>query len=425
VVDPVNGVDTAANGSGMVGGQTNGICAFKTIGYALLHLGSATTVDVLPTGPVSVAGNGETFPIDVTEPGVTITGSVGNVTVNDVAAGNGGTVGTDTGTAFFLDAAGVGLSNLIIDGAVAGAEGGTATAIHGVIVTGNSTLTSTLSNVEIRNFTQSGIRVQDGGAITIDPGTNSHGNQNGLFVTGSGTAVVTGSASGPPIQFSTNTEDGIHVDTQGSVTITGSGAGGSVLAQGNSLDGVLIEQSNQTNLNTITGLLSKDNARDGLRILANSAVQVRGSVFLGNVHGVDIEESTFGATLGQDNDVSGIDLGTDTTGAGAGGNDLQDPASPNTGAGLCLNILANRAETLSAEGNQWQSKAATPVAVDCTMTASTLSIAALAAGHRGCDNGVDIGGQGLGGSASVNANGIAVDECGCGGGTAGTATTCE
>jgi hypothetical protein len=429
VVDPLNGVDATTNGSGTVGGQTDGICAFRTIGYALLHLGTATTVKVLTTGPVSAAGNGETFPIDVTEAGVTITGSGGTPTVNDVGTGATGALDTQTGTAFILDATGVVLSQLVIDGVAAGSP----TAIHGIVVAaGSTTLATTISNVEIRNFTEAGIRVQDTGMVTIGAGTNSHNNGiggttglSGLHVTDTAVAAITGSATGAVIQFSHNGQDGILVDTEGSVTITGSGAGGSVQTEDNTLDGVVIDQSDQTNLNTITGLLSQGNSRDGLRIFGDSAVEVRGSSFLGNAeNGIDVET---GAGGGLAADVlMDIDLGSVTNGSNAGGNDIQDPTSPNVGAGLCLNITRGSGQTLHAEGNLWSSGATPAAAIDCSTTAGTLTISPLttAPAHRNCTAGVDIGGTGLNGPTGLDANAINVDECGCGA-TNGTAPQCQ
>src|SRR5579863_3552108 len=155
VVDPLSGSNAASStGTGTAGGQTNAVCAFKTIGHALTHLGSATTVNVLPTGPVSVAGSGEVFPISVTQTNVTITGSGGTPTVNVI-----------TGTeAFRMVATGATLTNLLIDGSAA-VDGGTPNPMgtHGILV---SSLTTTISNVEIRNFTEAGIRVE-GGVATI------------------------------------------------------------------------------------------------------------------------------------------------------------------------------------------------------------------------------------------------------------------
>jgi hypothetical protein len=411
VVDPLNGSDSAnSTGTGTVGGQTDAICAFKTIGYALTHLGSATTVNVLTTGPVSVAGNGETFPIAVTEANVTITGSGGTATVSVV---------TDT-TAFNMTATGATLTKLLIDGSSAAAGASpTPAGAHGIVVTSHTT---TISNVEVRNFTEAGIRVQ-GGVATIGAGTNSHNNGiggtvglSGLHVTATGTAIVTGVSGGAAIQFNNNGQSGILVDTTGSVTLTGSGRSGSVIAEHNSMDGLLIDQTGAAlPLNTITGLFAESNTRDGARFFAGSNVKVRSSVFIGNQIGVDIESAT-GGTAAANNNVSNIDLGTNT-GSSPGLNVLQDSATPNNAAGLCLDIAANSGQVLTAQGNTWAS-ANSATNVDCSMTASALSEGAAGLAGRGCAQGVDIGGTGL--ATGLTPNGITVNMCTCGG-----MTTCQ
>jgi hypothetical protein len=121
-----------------------------------------------------------------------------------------------------------------------------------------------------------------------------------------------------------------------------------------------------------------------------------------------------------------IDLGSVTNGSNAGGNDIQDPTSPNVGAGLCLNITRGSGQTLHAEGNLWSSGATPAAAIDCSTTAGTLTISPLttAPAHRNCTAGVDIGGTGLNGPTGLDANAINVDECGCGA-TNGTAPQCQ
>jgi hypothetical protein len=418
LVDPLNGIDVATNGSGTAAGQPNGACAFRTIGYALTQLGaSTTTVNVLPTGPVSVAGNGETFPIDVSESNIAITGSTGTPLVNDV--------GTDstTGVAFALTGDGASLSNLIIDGAVTSAGGATPTATHGIVVGSGSTLATAISNVVVRNFTRAGIRVGDSGIVSIGPGTNVHDNgsagttgASGLYVSGSGMAVVTGNAAGAAIAFNANAENGILVDNGGSVTITGDGAGGSVQAEQNGIDGLEIRQSIASPPNnTITGFLAVNNVHDGARLYAASAATIRGSIFLGNTdNGIQVLPITTAATAAGNNDISSIDLGT---GAGAGENDLQDTAAPNGGAGVCVSLAQGQGQVLAAEGNKWVSSGGAAADVDCSTTAATLSEGASGTVNSGraCLGGVDIGGAGLGGSTAMN--GVDVTMCTCAAGT--------
>jgi len=396
-VDPVNGKDVVGNGSGTVGGTVqDGSCAYKTITFALGHLpagpdGGVSTVDdvrVWPTGPVAA---GEDFPITVPA-NMTIEGLGGPVTVNEAA----------TGDAFTLAAAGSTLSNLIIDGATTG--------VHGVRATTGSTLTTNLVNVEVRNFTAAGIRVELSGKLTINSGTSAHNNGTavtepcGLRVTGQAQAVITGGAL--PIQFNQNTQNGILVDGAGSVTITGtpSGTTGSVVANDNMVDGIEIHQTVAV-ANTITGLVAVGNAEDGARFYGASSIQVRGSVFLGNTNnGVNILPEGAGAN---ENSVAAIDLGT---AASAGGNEFQSATSPNAFAGICLNIGTGAMQTLQAQGNIWE--AGDGGVLNCG-TAGTLTENA----GKGCSAGVDIGGSGLSATVTATSNGIDVAACACAGNT--------
>jgi hypothetical protein len=402
VVDPVNGKDVVGNGSGTVGGTVaDGACAFKTITFALGNLGTATDVRVLPTGQVGTATNGEQFPLTVPA-GVTIEGFGGPVTVNEVATGDGSV----TGVAFTLSAAGSTLSNLIIDGGMTG--------VHGVRATTNSTLATNIVNVEVRNFTSAGIRVELSGKLTINSGTNAHNNGTagtepcGLHVTGQAQAVITGGAV--PIQFNQNTQHGILVDGDGTVTITGTpgtGTTGSVVANGNLVDGIEITQINPT-LNTITGLVAAVNADDGARFYGPSSVQVRNSVFVGNENnGVNI--LPFGAGANQ-NSVATMDLGTASS---PGGNTFQSAANPNAFAGICLDIQANQSQTLQAQGNLWEG--GDGGVLSCGVAALTENA------NKGCANGKDIGGSGLSATVGATSNGIDVASCTCVSG----GTTCK
>jgi hypothetical protein len=316
-----------------------------------------------------------------------------------------------------MTASGATLTELVIDGSVT-PDGGSLTpsGTHGILVASGAT---SITNVEVRNFKEAGIRVQ-GGTANIGPGTNAHNDGiggavglSGLHVTTSGTAVVTGNSNMASIQFSHNGQSGILVDGGGSVTITGSGRTGSVVAAHNSIDGIEIHQSGATPpLNAITGLLAENNVRDGARLYAGSNIIVRSSVLLGNVNGVDIEPTTGGSATAN-NDVSNIDLGTNT-GNSPGLNILQDATTPNNGAGVCLNIATHSQQTLLAEGNTWTDTGNPAANVDCSMSAGgALTEGAIGLSGRGCMGSVDIGGSGL--LAGLNANGIQVDHCACGG----------
>jgi hypothetical protein len=406
VVDPVNGVDSANTGSGAAGGGTaTGACAFKTIGYALGHLGGATIVNVLTTGVVSVATNGETFPIGVPA-NVTIKGSGGTVTVRDVATNSGG-------VAFNLASSGSSLSNLLIDGSTTG--------VHGVVVATGAA--STIGGVEVTGFTAAGVRAE-GGALTITAGTNIHANGlgtsgelSGLHVLNDAQVTITG--TGAPIQFNNNGQNGILVDGNGAakLTVTGtpsSATAGSVVANNNGIDGVEIAQTGASpSLVTLTGLVATSNTQDGLRVFGGSNVQVRGSMLLGNAQdGVNVATSTGGAP--HPDDVSAIDLGTNTTN-NAGNNVFQSSSTPNGFAGVCLNIGRNQSQTLNAEGNTWIEAAdAGGASIDCASVAGTLTEATAVAPSRPCAGGVDIGGTGLNApTITGTSNAVSVQKCTC------------
>ena len=409
VVDPVNGVDSTNTGSGAAGGGTaTGTCAFKTMGYALGHLGGATVVNVLPTGVVSVATNGETFPIGVPA-NVTIKGSGGTVTVRDVATNSGG-------VAFNLASSGSSLSNLLINGGTTG--------VHGVVVATGAA--STIGGVEVTGFTAAGVRAE-GGALTITAGTNIHdnglgtsGELSGLHVLNDAQVTITG--TGAPIQFNKNGQNGILLDGSGAakLTVTGtpsSATAGTVVANSNGIDGVEIAQTGASpSLVTLTGLVAASNTQDGLRVFGGSNVQVRASMFLGNMHdGVNVATSTGAARAPKPDDVSAIDLGTNTT-TNAGNNVFQSSSTPNGFAGVCLNITRNLSQTLNAEGNTWIEAAdAGGASIDCASVAGTLTEATAVAPSRPCAGGVDIGGTGLNApTITGTSNAVSVQKCTCG-----------
>jgi hypothetical protein len=413
VVDPVNGSDATGQGSGTVGGQADGICAFKTISYALAHLGTATTISVLPTGTVGTA-SGETFPLTLPASVDVVGATSGTPTVMTVPAAG---AATNSGVGFVLASDGSSVRNFTI--------GGGSAATHGILVTTGATLSTNIGSVEVSGFVQAGVRVEVSAQLTINAGTNLHTNGtagsaelSGLHVTGAAHVAIVGAASAP-IQFNTNGQSGILVDGLSWVTLTGtpgSSSAGSVVANNNTVDGIEIHQEgNGIPTNTITGLVAASNTQDGARIYANSVATVRGSVFMGNgADGVDIQSTGVGAT--QTFDVTGIDLGTDLT-TNAGGNVLQSTSSPNNGAGLCLDIPASKGMTLMAQGNKWVT-ASGPI--DCATTIGTLTeSASVAILGRACLGAVDIGGSGL--SGTVTPNGVNVNECTCG----GTGTICN
>jgi hypothetical protein len=406
VVDPVNGVDAVGRGSGMAGGAANGACAFKTINFALGSLGTAKTVQVL--GPtISVAANGEMFPINVPA-GIQIIGQ-GTPTVSLGA----GAIG------FVLDTDASSVQGFIIDG--------TSRAVHGVSALPSATLNTNIGNLEIKGFIGAALTVASSAQLTINAGTNVHdsggnGEPCGVHLAGGAHAVIAGDATAP-IQFNNNLGDGILVEGAASITLTGTpgtGATGTVLAFGNQRDGIRITQvvGGAAPLNSITGLVAASNAEDGLRIFAGSTVAVRGSVFLTNAAaGIDIENGGTGATA--TSNVSAIDLGTASS---AGKNVIQSTGTnANTLAGLAYNIAQGKSQTLNAIGNIWVDDAA--ASVDCSMTAGTLTEGAGGAGGRVCTGGVDLCGTAFSNVVMGTSNGVAVSisTCTCG----GSSMTCQ
>jgi hypothetical protein len=380
LVDPVQGSDTAGDGSGTSGGKSAPGCAFKTITKALAVIGASpaagTKIHVVGPSTVQV---GETFPLVV--PGnVTLSGITGAVTVLVTGTSADG---------FHLKAPSSGLANLVVDG-----TGNTATA-RGIVVGAGSDATTTITGVEVKSFTtEAGVRVQDTGVVTIGAGTSVHGSGSasakraGLHVTGSGSAIITG-AAGSTIAFYENSFAGISVDGSAKVTITGTpgtGEAGTVVTYSNTGPGLAVAGAVNVGVyppkSTVTGLVSYSNGGDGAKLLAGSNVQVRGSAFYGNLVGVGVA-SAGSAALAYNDDVSHIDLGTDPA-SDPGGNTLQAPTTTatlvNTNAGLCFGISANKSQTLAAAGNTWATAAGT-ASLTCTgASPGSLSKSATCAG---------------------------------------------
>ncbi|HEY8086471.1 MAG TPA: hypothetical protein VIF09_01460 [Polyangiaceae bacterium] len=410
-VDPKNGQDVTGNGSGLSGGVATGSCAFKTITYALGHLGTATTVQVLATAHLGTTGaglNGETFPLAVPA-GITVTGASGNVPTIDVPGGS-----ANAGVGFLLATAGSVVRSFALVGSSVG--------IHGVLATTGSTAATSIDAVDVSGMATAGIRVDGTGQLTINAGTQCHGNGvggqtelSGLHVTGTGQAFITGGGAGSaPIKFYSNGQDGILVDGAGSITLGGTAAGltGDVMTTLNAGSGLVIHQevpaSGNPPLNTVGGLVSVSNTLDGAELFANSNVLVRSSVFLANARNGVLVAST-GTGAAQTFNVGNLDLGDDANG-NAGLNTLQDQGSnANALAGVCLDIRADQGQSLAAAGNTWITSGGT--VVDCSAATGMLTESATG---KTCSGAVDVGGPGLSGGVSLNANAVNVAMCGCG-----------
>jgi hypothetical protein len=371
IVDPAAGVDNGATGSGTAAGQPNASCAFKTITRALQAVGATppagTVIRIRNTGPVSVAGNGETFPLNVTS-NVTITSSGGAVTVTPPAAGIG----------FAFASAGSGINGSLGGGSLV-IDGASNTAATAVTSTTGSTATTTLENVTIQNFLQDGIQVIAGsftikqGVLVTGSGTTA-ARRPGLHVTGSGHVDITVPAGQTTTAFNTNTQYGILVDGIGSVALTGSQSGGSgtIETRGNNTAGLAIIQNPSGGVpsNSVTGLLSVGTINGhGIRIGGGSNVKIRSSHSLGNFNsGLIVATLVIGST--RYNSLTTIDLGKS---GDPGGNQFQATigSNANQGAGICLQVDPNTG-ALSAQGNLFSAGkncATTPASLTFNSTA--------------------------------------------------------
>ena len=135
-VDPINGNDTTATGSGKASGAANAGCSFKTITRAMQLIGTVagvgTRVVIVGSGtaPTGLAA-GDALPITV-QPNVTISTTGGAVTITLPAATNQGTPTNTSG--FILSTTGAGIAGdpaapLTIDGN--GNTSGVAVAVTG------------------------------------------------------------------------------------------------------------------------------------------------------------------------------------------------------------------------------------------------------------------------------------------------------
>ncbi len=351
VVDPLNGDDGTATGSGTTGGGTTqtASCAFKSITRALAVIGPTpglgTIIQVKNTAAV---GASESFPI-VVPANVTITGTGGTPTVNVPA----------NKTGFRLTGANSGLANLLLDAA-------NTVGTTGIVVDTGTAATTTLAGVTVENMAGDGIEVINAGVLTIGAGTASNTNgtkanpATGLYI--AGTAKVTIQVdSGTAATFNGNTSHGIHVSGLGSISI-GVDQGSinpAAIADGNTIANLYIEQTPGGVAAPPANLVSNFQANGsltthGIHIFGGSALTLRTSTALGNKEdGVYVTNYNVDGT--KSSDVTHIDLGTV---ASFGHNVLQAATgatpAPNTGAGVCLDLPVAAAQTLNAAGDTFE-----------------------------------------------------------------------
>ena len=346
LVDPINGNDLTANGSGMSGAAAAPGCAFKTItramqvipanppaGTKIILVGSPVSGLDRPRGgrhpphhpahqrPADDAGRadfdhrwrrpraGNPAGFRLLNNGSSIAGDPaapltlnGNDNVAGIAIQVAPTVGTNT----------VGVSNVSI-----------------VNTLGNS-ITVTNGTLTI------------GGGVVITGSTN-----NALRVTGG--VVNINNAAGTQTLFSGNQQHGIHVTGTGSVNVVGTpGApvpsnNGTVVVSFNNAAGIRLEQTvgGAGLVNSIDGVVAWGNSNRDLLVYGGTKLKLRNSVLGAGPTGVTI--ASLGASAAQ-NDISAIDLGT---AAQPGRNYLQVPNGAlgrHSNSGICVQISGGQAD---------------------------------------------------------------------------------
>jgi hypothetical protein len=398
-VDPVNGDDVAATGSGKSGGATVGACSFRTVTRAMQVIGTfagaGTKVIIVGAGstPRGLAAS-EVLPITV-QPNVTVTTMGGPITIVLPAATSQTNPNNTSG--FNLTNNGSGVAGdasapLILDG-----NGNTSG--FAIAVSGSGTMS--LSNLTIQNTRAHSINVTAatlniGAGLVVKNAGVTGVVRNGLNV--SGGVVNINVPSGTPTQFTANTQYGIEVSALGSLNVTGAavmpptGNGTVVVSANQGAAGLYIHQTAGGALatNSINGLVAWNNNTDGVRFGAGSAIKVRNSVFGANVrYGMVIVQGN-GGTTAQQRDLSTINLGVGGTTPDYGHNYLQTPTSVlgrNTSTGLCVTLGggASGAAVLNAAGNYMVYGAGGGMQVDCSTTAQTVTSSV------GCGSGASIG----------------------------------
>jgi len=228
---------------------------------------------------------------------------------------------------------------------------------------------------------------------------------NGL--TDQGSVSVSASDKNKPVTFSGNGQDGIAVTRAGQLTLTGSNGGAApmdataVVLANNRTAGLVVSQtpaaanaakppSNIVKGATIfangtgpTGVTFTSTSANGIRVTGGSILSLRSSLVYGQTKGSGVRVESFVSSTAIVDDVSGIDLGSGTSGDAAGNNTLQTTGMPlavNSGAGVCLFLPPMAGQTLDAEGDTYAgndcTKVTTPLTSgkSCTTGATDISI---------------------------------------------------
>jgi hypothetical protein len=374
-VDPVNGSDASATGSGVAGGIPNPSCSFKTVTRALQVVGGFA---VAGTQIVIVGAQGQTVALDATETlpivvpaNVSIVTKTGPIRVNLPASSDPNLANV---AGFQL---GGNLASIVPDPAAPiTIDGASNTSGIGIGVSPGSGKAAAVSYVTVQNTGGTAIAVSSGN-VTVGPGVSATGagtalkRRDGLNVAAGTVTINVGSGQAPCV-FSNNTQHGIYVTGAGVVNITGvpvvlsaPNGQGTVVANGNYFAGLRIfESPGASAMSTIDGLVAFGNLQNGLRLYGGAKVKVRNGVFLGNLlNGVFV--TNYDATAAG-NDLSLLDFGK----AGdPGRNWIQGAqgANPNL-AGLCVSMATGQGTlSLAARGNMFAGP------VDCASSTASLN----------------------------------------------------
>ncbi len=380
-VDPLNGDDGTATGSGIAAGVATPTCSFKTVTHAL---SVASAAGATGTKIVIVGESGQTVALDVNETlpivvpaNVAISTKSGPIRVNmpvgsDASFGGFKLVGDQAVIA--PDAA----APIIIDGA-------SNTSGIGINVAPGAGKTTAISYVTVQNSGGNGIAVLSGTlnigqGVTVTNAGSASKHHEGLYVQGGMVNIVVG-AGQATTSFTGNSEHGIYVTGTAALNVSGvpvlpPNGQGTVIVSGNAFDGLeIFEAAGMAPLSTVNGLVAWGNTKQGIQLFGGEQVKLRNSVLLNNKqNGLLVTSSAAG-------DLSTIDLGV---AADPGRNQLQAIAGSNPNqAGLCISTAANEgALALSAEGNVF---AGATLPIDCSSSPSSI------VRSGSCANGVNIG----------------------------------
>ena len=384
-VDPINGNDLTANGSGRSGGSAAPGCAFKTITRAMQVIPTTppagTKIILVGTGASTGLAAGDVLPI-ILPTNITLTTQGGpidialpaNASANNPSGfrllNNGSAINGNPAAPLSLN--GNGMSGIAIQ-----------------VAPGTSTFTSSIANVTVTASRGDGIRVT-AGTVSIGAGVVITGSTNSaLRVTGG--VVNLSNPAGTQTLFAGNQQSGIWVSGTGSVNVVGTpGApvpsnNGTVIASFNGVAGIRLEQAvgGAGLVNSIDGVVAWGNTSRDLLVYGGSKLKLRNSVLGAGPMGVQI--ASLGASAAQ-NDLSAIDLGTM---AEPGRNYLQVPNGAlgrHSSAGICVQIAGGQADqTVQAAGNFFATSGNPGTQLNCATGGGTVGVA------TNCNNGISFG----------------------------------